>query len=48
MTDIPFHFSKTPGNITRGVPNLGEHTTEILGEIGYSKAEISALNAAFG
>ncbi len=46
MTDIPFFFSETPGNIARGTPNLGEHTAEILEEAGYSKAEIDNLIAA--
>jgi len=46
MTDIPFYFSTTPGSIRRGTPNLGEHTPEILDEIGYTKDEISDLLTA--
>jgi crotonobetainyl-CoA:carnitine CoA-transferase CaiB-like acyl-CoA transferase len=28
----PFVFSKTPAGIHRGVPDLGQHTTEVLGD----------------
>ena len=36
-------LSATPGAIRRAAPKLGEHTDEVLGEAGYSKAEIAAL-----
>jgi crotonobetainyl-CoA:carnitine CoA-transferase CaiB-like acyl-CoA transferase len=40
---IPVKFSATPGAITRPAPCLGEHTSEVLTEIGYSPKEIELL-----
>jgi len=42
----PIHFSATPTSTGRPAPLLGEHTREILGEHGYTDAEIVALVAA--
>ena len=43
-TPGPFlHFSETPPAVRRCAPAVGEHTTEILGECGYSASEIEAL-----
>jgi crotonobetainyl-CoA:carnitine CoA-transferase CaiB-like acyl-CoA transferase len=39
----PVKFSRTPTNVGRGAPLLGEHTREILDEYGYSNSEIEAL-----
>ena len=39
-------FSATPPSIRRGAPGLGEHTDEVLSEIGYSASEIADLRAA--
>jgi formyl-CoA transferase len=36
-------LSATPGAIRRAAPKLGEHTDEVLGEAGYTKAEIATL-----
>ena len=36
-------MSRTPCVLDRPTPELGEHTEEVLGEIGYSKDDIAAL-----
>jgi formyl-CoA transferase len=40
---IPVKLSDTPGAVDRPAPLLGEHTTEILTELGYSDFELRAL-----
>ena len=40
---FPWDFSETPASWRRGAPKLGEHTEEVLLELGYSKEEISKL-----
>ena len=40
---IPAWFSKSPPNVTRLWPTLGEHTREVLREAGYAEAEIDAI-----
>ena len=42
----PVSLSLTPLTIRHRAPTLGEHTDRILGELGYSAAEIQALRCA--
>lgn len=44
-TGIPIRFSKSPGALRRHAPTLGEHSVELLSEVGYSDADIEALIA---
>jgi len=41
----PTKFSATPAEIRFGAPLLGQHTTEIMRDAGYSDGEIAALKA---
>jgi crotonobetainyl-CoA:carnitine CoA-transferase CaiB-like acyl-CoA transferase len=43
MTGFPWDFSETPASFRRPAPKLGEHTDEILKEVGYSDQEIRRL-----
>jgi crotonobetainyl-CoA:carnitine CoA-transferase CaiB-like acyl-CoA transferase len=42
----PFEFSLTPASVRKPPPLLGEHTDEVLGQLGYGAAEIDALRQA--
>jgi crotonobetainyl-CoA:carnitine CoA-transferase CaiB-like acyl-CoA transferase len=42
---VPVDLSETPGSIRQRAPLLGEHTAEILEELGYDAAAIAALRA---
>ena len=45
VADTPVRLSETPGGIRHRAPVLGEHTAEVLGEIGYDEAAIAGLRA---
>ncbi|MDA3041167.1 MAG: CoA transferase [Actinomycetota bacterium] len=42
----PVHLSETPGAVTTASPLLGEHSVEILREVGFSQGEIARLGEA--
>ena len=46
MPDIPPRFSKTPPEIRRLQPRLGEHSVEVLREAGFSAEEVDAMLAS--
>ena len=46
MVSFPVRASATPARLTRPAPLLGEHTSEVLAELGMSTAEIQRLAAA--
>jgi crotonobetainyl-CoA:carnitine CoA-transferase CaiB-like acyl-CoA transferase len=45
VTNIPFRMSATPGAINRPSPLIGEHSKEILREIGVTDDQIAQLKA---
>jgi benzylsuccinate CoA-transferase BbsE subunit len=42
----PFLMSETPWSLRRPAPRLGEHTEEVLGELGYAPERIAELRRA--
>lgn len=44
MMGIPLRLKDTPTQIRRPAPTLGQHTLEILSELGYSQAEMKDLS----
>jgi len=42
---IPVKLEGTPGSVRRPPPRLGEHTREVLAELGFSPDEVRALGA---
>lgn len=43
VTGVPMHFHGTPASVTQGPPLFGEHTGEILDELGYDHERIAQL-----
>ncbi|MGL4256584.1 MAG: CaiB/BaiF CoA transferase family protein [Microbacterium sp.] len=42
---FPYRFSRTPARVDRGAPRVGEHTREVLAEVGYDSAHVDAMVA---
>lgn len=45
MLGFPIKFAGAPCTVRRPAPGFGEHTAELLGELGYSAADQAALRA---
>jgi len=45
LAPTPVDLSETPGRFRHAAPRLGEHTDEILKELGYTPAEVTDLRA---
>jgi len=45
VVGMPLAFSRLTPEVRRHAPRRGEHTDEVLAELGYAPAEIAALRA---
>jgi crotonobetainyl-CoA:carnitine CoA-transferase CaiB-like acyl-CoA transferase len=41
----PVTLSRTPASVRTAAPDIGEHTDEILGELGFSAEDVKGLRA---
>jgi len=46
MPGAPYHHAASPWRLRTRAPKLGEHTDQVLAELGYARAEIERLYAA--
>ena len=46
LRGAPAIFSKTPGLSEKAAPSLGQHTDEVLREVGYSEQDILGLRTS--
>ena len=46
MLGFPMKFAATPCRVRHPAPELGEHTDEVLAELGYGEGDLAALRRA--